>query len=53
LPGYAVDDKAALLFVNGEVAKILSLDSANNSYYVYRKDGEVKEDKLVSEILPK
>jgi dipeptidase E len=51
LPGYAVDDKAALLFVNGKVSKALSLDSADNSYFVYLKDGEIKEDKLESEII--
>ena len=51
LPGYAVDDKAALLFVNGEVMKALSLDSANNSYFVHLKNGEVTEDKLESEII--
>lgn len=51
LPGYAVDDKAALLFVNGEVSEVVSLDSANNSYFVHVKDGKVTEDKLDSEII--
>lgn len=51
LPGYAVDDRAALLFTDGKVSKAVSLDSANNSYYVHVKDGKVMEEKLVSEII--
>lgn len=51
LPGYAVDDKAGIIFINGEASKVVSLDSANNAYYVYIKDGKVAEDKLESEII--
>ncbi|MBC9795536.1 peptidase E [Sinomicrobium weinanense] len=50
--GYACDDKSGILFVNGKAEKAVSLDKDNHSYYVYKKDGKVVEEKMHSEILP-
>jgi len=44
--GYAVDDRAALHFVNGEVVQAVSLDKENHSYYVTQKGGEIIEERL-------
>ena len=50
-PGYACDDNAGLLFINGKVAKSVSLNSKNNNYFVYIKNGKIHEDKLPTEII--
>jgi len=49
--GYACDDKAGILFINGKAARAVSLDDHNNSYYVYEKNGKIIEEKLESLIL--
>ena len=49
--GYAVDDRAAIHFVNGEVKKAVSLDNQNHSYYVFKKEGEIIEERLKSSVL--
>ncbi len=49
--GYACDDRSAIHFINGKVEKSISLDAENHSYYVYRKDDSVFEEKLESELL--
>ncbi len=49
--GYACDDQAGILFVNGKVSQAVSIDEKNNSYYVYEKDGKIVEEKLESVIL--
>ena len=50
-PGYACDDNAGLLFINGKLAKSVSLNSKNNSYYVYTENGKLHEEKLPAEII--
>jgi len=50
-PGYACDDDAGLLFINGKVAKSLSLNSENHNYFVSVKEGKIIEEKLPCEIL--
>lgn len=50
-PGYACDDNAGLLFVNGKMAKSVSLDSDSHNYYVTVKDGKIREEELLSEIV--
>lgn len=49
--GYACDDNSGILFINGKVSKSLSTDSKSFSYYVYEKDGEIIEEKLIPEII--
>jgi hypothetical protein len=49
--GYACDDRAGLLFINGVMKKSVSLDSTNNNYFVALVDGKIKEDLLPAEIL--
>jgi peptidase E len=50
-PGYACDDKAAILFHDNEVAKVVAMNEESNAYYVYLENGEVKENKLEKEVL--
>ncbi len=49
--GYACDDRSGILFVNGEVNKSVSMDSDSHSYFVYKKDGKIIEEKIESEII--
>jgi len=49
--GYACDDKAGILFINGKAEKALSLNDENSSYYVFKKEGKVIEEKLDAEII--
>lgn len=51
LPGYACDDKAGLLFINGELKKVVATDQENNSYFVSLKEGHVHEKLLPAEII--
>jgi dipeptidase E len=50
-PGYACDDRAGLLFVNGKMKKSVSLNAENNNYFVTVADGKIKEELIPSEIL--
>ena len=50
-PGYACDDRAGLLFINGTMRKSVSLDSTSNNYFVSLVDGKIKEDLLPAEII--
>jgi peptidase E len=50
-PGYACDDAAGLLFVNGKVSKSVSLNTENKNYFVSVKDGKVIEEVIAAEIL--
>jgi len=50
-PGYACDDKAGLLFINGKMVKSVSLNPNNNSYYVSVKNGKIIEEIIPSEII--
>lgn len=50
-PGYALDDKAAVLFQNGKFVKALSLDNENSAYYVSASNGKVETQKINTEIL--
>jgi len=50
-PGYACDDLAGLLFINGVVKKSVSQDAQNNNYFVSVVDGKIVEKVLPSEII--
>jgi dipeptidase E len=50
-PGYACDDEAGLLFINGEVKKSITLDKENNNYFVSVEDGRIHEEKMPAEII--
>lgn len=50
-PGYACDDRAGLLFINGTMKKSVSLDTNNNNYFVSLVDGKIKEEILPAEII--
>lgn len=49
-PGYACDDRAAILFHDNEVKKVVSLNEESNAYYVFLQNGEVIERKLEKEV---
>jgi len=50
-PGYACDDNAGLLFINGKMVRSVSINSRNNNYFVSVKDGKVYEEMLPAEII--
>ena len=50
-PGYACDDNAGLLFINGEMVRSVSLNRNNNNYFVSVKDGKIHEEILPAEII--
>lgn len=49
--GYACDDKAGIVFINGKAEKAVSVDADNESWFVYLKDGKIVEEKLEAEII--
>lgn len=49
--GYAVDDSAAVVFINEKFARSISLNNTNNAYYISASQGTVNEKLLVSEIV--
>jgi dipeptidase E len=44
--GYALDDSAGVLFVNGKYVRAVSLDDRNNAYYISVTGGRVNEQLL-------
>ena len=50
-PGYACDDLSALLFVNGQLKKSLSLDDKNNNYFISVENGKIKEELIAVEVM--
>jgi dipeptidase E len=50
-PGYACDDRAAILFHNHQVHKVIALNEESNAYYVYIENDEVQEKKFDKEIV--
>lgn len=49
--GYACDDQAGLLFVNGVMKKSVSQNPDNHNYFVSLKDGKINEELLPAEII--
>jgi dipeptidase E len=49
--GYAMDNKAGIIFKNGKPFRVVSTDPNANSYFVSIKNGKVVEEKLDAEIL--
>jgi len=49
--GYACDDMAGLLFINGKMMKSVSMNAENNNYFVSVKDGKIIEELLPAEII--
>jgi dipeptidase E len=50
-PGYACDDGAALLFIDGEMSEAVTLDPDSKSYYIHVEDGQLKEDPLPAKLI--
>jgi dipeptidase E len=49
--GYACDNLAGLLFVNGALKKSISQNKDNNNYFISVKDGKINEELLPAEII--
>ncbi len=49
--GYACDDRSAIHFINEKVENSVALDSDNHSYYVYKKNGTILEDRIPGEVI--
>jgi dipeptidase E len=49
--GYACDDRAGLLFVNGVMKKSVTQDEKHHNYFVSAKDGKIDEQLLPAEII--
>ena len=49
--GYACDDNAALVFINGVVKKSISLDKENNNYFISLVNRKINEEMLPAEII--
>ena len=49
--GYACDDNAGLLFVDGRLKNGVSMDENNNSYFVFKMGNKIVEEKIESRIL--
>jgi peptidase E len=50
-PGYACDDDAAMIFVNGRLRTAVSLNAQNCCYYVSRDSEKISEQLIEAEIL--
>lgn len=50
-PGYACDDLAGLLFINGVLKKSVSQNTDNNNYFISVVDGKINENLLPAEII--
>lgn len=51
IPGYACDDNAGMVFINGEFSRSVSLGKDYHAYFVDLKNGQVEELQLESEII--
>ncbi len=49
--GFACDDLAGLLFVNGVMKKSLSLNASNHNYFILASGGKIKEKLLPATII--
>jgi dipeptidase E len=50
-PGYACDDRAAILFYDQDVHKVVALNEESNAYFVSLENDDVKETKLQKELI--
>lgn len=50
-PGYACDDQAGLLFINGKMAKSVTINSEHKNYFVTLKNGKIDEQVLPAEMI--
>ncbi len=50
-PGYAVDNNAAILFIDTKVSKVIASDRHSNAYFVELVDGEIRETVLEPDVI--
>lgn len=50
-PGYACDDRAAILFHGQKVEQVISLDEASDAYYVYLENDKIVERRLEKTVI--
>lgn len=51
MAGYACDDLAGLVFLNGEVKNVVSQDENNHCYFVSGENGMIHEQPFIAEII--
>ncbi len=49
--GYACDDKAGILFLNGKYSMSVALDTSSHTYFLSVKDGKIDEHVFDTEII--
>jgi dipeptidase E len=50
-PGYACDNGAGLLFIDGKAAESVALNAESKNYYVHVEKGRLKEDPLPAKLI--
>lgn len=50
-PGYACDEGAGLLFIDGKMSESITLSPESKNYYVSAKDGKLEEDVLPAKLI--
>lgn len=50
-PGYACDDDAAMIFVDGRLRNTVTLNDENHCYYVSREGERIAEQRIQAEVL--
>jgi len=50
-PGYAVDNNAAILFIDRKVSKVIASDKNSNAYYIEMVDGKIRESVLKPDVI--
>ncbi|MEE4214616.1 MAG: peptidase E [Bacteroidales bacterium] len=50
-PGYAVDNNAAILFIDRKVSRVIASDKKSKAYYVELVDGEIRESVLQPDVI--
>ena len=51
VPGYACDDRAAMLFRNGKFVKAVAMSPDNKVYYISIKEGQLTKEKIEPEMI--
>ncbi|MFT4023308.1 MAG: peptidase E [Flavihumibacter sp.] len=51
MPGYACDDMAGLVFVNGKPVRSVAQNENSHNYFVHVADGKIREDLIPADII--
>jgi dipeptidase E len=50
-PGYACDDMAGLLFIDGKMKKSITINTLHKSYFVSLKDGKINQEIITATLI--